>query len=165
MPCIAYCIIFKWVLVICLCSLVLFPSFQVSKFSSDFTRFLTPISAIYTSFLHFLRVRVKRKKTDFRNFLTEIQLNFSRFSEKLPYLNQLSKLRHFNIISHHFLLCQAIFGNFLIFLALSLFMALALGANYHNSTVSFDNFALIAHRFYRRSYFHNFSPCYFHSLP
>lgn len=33
-------------------------------------------------------------------------------------------------------------------------MALALGADDHNSTVSFDNFALIAHRFYRRSDFH-----------
>ena len=33
-------------------------------------------------------------------------------------------------------------------------VALALGADDHYSTVSFDNFALIAHRFYRRSYFH-----------
>jgi len=44
--------------------------------------------------------------------------------------------------------------NFTGFLALSLFVALALGANYHYSTVSFDYFALIAHRLYRRSYFH-----------
>ena len=34
------------------------------------------------------------------------------------------------------------------FLALSLLMALALGADYHNSAVSFDNFALIAHFLY-----------------
>ena len=33
-------------------------------------------------------------------------------------------------------------------------MALALGADYHYSAVSFDNFALVAHRFYRRSNFH-----------
>ena len=33
-------------------------------------------------------------------------------------------------------------------------MALALGADNHYSAVSFDNFALIAHRFYRRSDFH-----------
>lgn len=40
------------------------------------------------------------------------------------------------------------------FLALSLFVALTLGADNHNSAVSLDNFALIAHRFYRRSNFH-----------
>ena len=40
------------------------------------------------------------------------------------------------------------------FLALSLLMALALGANHHYSAVSLDHFALIAHRFYGRSYFH-----------
>ena len=40
--------------------------------------------------------------------------------------------------------------------ALSLFVALALGANHHHSAVSLDHFALIAHRFYRRSYFHFF---------
>ena len=33
-------------------------------------------------------------------------------------------------------------------------MALALGANHHHSAVSLDHFALIAHRFYGRSYFH-----------
>ena len=33
-------------------------------------------------------------------------------------------------------------------------MAFALGTNDHYSTVSFDYFALVAHRFYRRSYFH-----------
>lgn len=38
--------------------------------------------------------------------------------------------------------------------ALSLFVALALGANHHHSAVSLDHFALIAHRFYGRSYFH-----------
>lgn len=38
--------------------------------------------------------------------------------------------------------------------ALSLFVALALGADHHHSAVSLDNFALIAHRFYGRSYFH-----------
>ena len=44
--------------------------------------------------------------------------------------------------------------NFTGFLALSLFMALALGADNHNSTVSFNYFALIAHMLYRRSDFH-----------
>jgi len=34
-------------------------------------------------------------------------------------------------------------------------MALALGTDNHYSAVSFDNFALIAHRFYRRSNFHD----------
>ena len=33
-------------------------------------------------------------------------------------------------------------------------MALALGADHHHSAVSFNNFALVAHRFYRRSDFH-----------
>ena len=33
-------------------------------------------------------------------------------------------------------------------------MALALGADYHYSAVSFDNIALVAQRFYRRSNFH-----------
>ena len=41
-------------------------------------------------------------------------------------------------------------------LALSLFVALALGADHHNSAVSLDNFALFAHRFYGRSDFHSF---------
>ena len=41
-------------------------------------------------------------------------------------------------------------------LALSLLVALVLGTNNHYSTVSFNNFALIAHRFYRRSNFHCF---------
>ena len=55
---------------------------------------------------------------------------------------------------------SSIFGNNLqlfldkIQLTLSLLVALALGADNHYSTVSFDNFALIAHRFYRRSDFH-----------
>ena len=40
--------------------------------------------------------------------------------------------------------------------ALSLFVALALGADHHHSAVSLDNFALIAHRFYGRSDFHSF---------
>ena len=47
-----------------------------------------------------------------------------------------------------------LFAGFFIKLALSLLMALALGADNHYSTVSFNNFALIAHRFYRRSNFH-----------
>ena len=34
-------------------------------------------------------------------------------------------------------------------------MALALGADNHYSAVSLNNFALVAHRFYRRSYFHD----------
>ena len=37
---------------------------------------------------------------------------------------------------------------------MSLFVALALRANHHNSTVSLNHFALIAHGFYRRSNFH-----------
>lgn len=40
------------------------------------------------------------------------------------------------------------------FLALSLLMALVLGANNHNLAFSFDDSAFIAHRLYRRSYFH-----------
>ena len=39
-------------------------------------------------------------------------------------------------------------------LTLSLFMALVLGADNHYFAVSFNNFALVAHRFYRRSNFH-----------
>ncbi len=41
-------------------------------------------------------------------------------------------------------------------LALTLFMALVLGTDYHNFAVSLYYFALIAHGFYRRSYFHFF---------
>ena len=37
-------------------------------------------------------------------------------------------------------------------------MALVLGADDHNFAVSLDYLALIAHRLYRRSYFHNKSP-------
>ena len=40
------------------------------------------------------------------------------------------------------------------FLALTLLVALILRANNHYFAVSFDNFAFIAHRLYRRSYFH-----------
>ena len=41
-------------------------------------------------------------------------------------------------------------------LALSLLMAPVLGTDDHNFAVSLNNFALIAHRLYRRSDFHNF---------
>lgn len=34
-------------------------------------------------------------------------------------------------------------------------MALVFGTNYHNFSVSFDDFALVAHRFDGRSDFHN----------
>ena len=37
-------------------------------------------------------------------------------------------------------------------------MALVLGADYHDFAVPSDNFALVAHRFYRRSYFHFLIP-------
>lgn len=40
-------------------------------------------------------------------------------------------------------------------LALALLMRLILGTNHHNFAVSFNNFAFIAHRLYRRSDFHN----------
>jgi len=43
-------------------------------------------------------------------------------------------------------------------LTLSLFVVGVFRANYHNSAVSFDNFAFVAHWFYRRSDFHFFSP-------
>ena len=43
------------------------------------------------------------------------------------------------------------------FSALSLLMALVFGTNYHYFSVSFDYFALVAHRFYGRTNFH----CYF----
>ena len=43
-------------------------------------------------------------------------------------------------------------------LALTLFMALVLRTNYHNFAVSFNYLALVAHRFYGRSYFHNSTP-------
>ena len=42
--------------------------------------------------------------------------------------------------------------------ALALFMALVLGTDNHNLAVPFDYLALIAHRLYRRSNFHNISP-------
>ena len=42
--------------------------------------------------------------------------------------------------------------------ALALFMALVLGTDNHNLAVPFDYLALIAHRLYRRSNFHNKSP-------
>ena len=40
-------------------------------------------------------------------------------------------------------------------LTLTLFVALVFGTDNHNFAVSFNNFALVAHRFYRGSYFHN----------
>ncbi len=43
-------------------------------------------------------------------------------------------------------------------LALSLLVVFVLGTDNHDFAVSFNNFALIAHRFYRRSDFHNISP-------
>jgi hypothetical protein len=42
------------------------------------------------------------------------------------------------------------------FLALSLLMALVFGTNYHNFSVSFNDFAFVAHRLYGRSDFHFF---------
>lgn len=39
-------------------------------------------------------------------------------------------------------------------LTLSLFVAFVFRTNNHYFSVSFDNFALVAHRFNRRSYFH-----------
>lgn len=49
-----------------------------------------------------------------------------------------------------FPLFYTIFGK----LALTLLMALVLGANHHHFAVSFDDFALVAHGLYRRSDFH-----------
>ena len=48
-------------------------------------------------------------------------------------------------------------GTCIPFLALTLFMALVLGADDHNFAVSLDYLALIAHRLYWRSNFHDFS--------
>ena len=42
--------------------------------------------------------------------------------------------------------------------ALSLLVALVLGTDDHDFAVSLDDFALVAHRFDRRSYFHFFIP-------
>ena len=74
---------------------------------------------------------------------------------KLPNCYNIPQIAAYIIISYRFQVCQAIFWEFLtFFLALSLLMALALGADDHNSAVSLDYFALVAHRFYRRSDFH-----------
>ena len=43
-------------------------------------------------------------------------------------------------------------------LALALLVRLVLGTNNHNFAVALYNFAFIAHRFYGRSYFHNYTP-------
>ena len=83
-------------------------------------------------------------------FFTEIQseITFFFISEN----QELLAVPNYGIIR----LYHIIIGLVKRFLALSLFMALTFWTNYHNSAVSFDNFALIAHRFYRRSDFHFF---------
>ena len=120
--------------------------------------------------LHFGRLSVPRfhgkshrginaTKLSFRK-ITEIQLDYTiLFWENINFYATSPKLRHNNILPYSVKGCQLFFDTFLYyFLALSLFVALALGADNHNSAVSLDNFALIAHRFYRRSNFHcNFS--------
>ncbi len=96
-----------------------------------------------------------RNKTEFPQILAEIQLNYLcslwdyfRFTQRPP--------KYGIILLYHTpsRSVKRFLENFYGFLALSLFMALTLGADYHNSAVSFDYFALVAHRFYRRSDFH-----------
>ena len=97
----------------------------------------------------------KRNKTEFPQYFTEIQLDYYiRFLENAKQQRNVPQITAFIILPYFVNVCQAFFGVFIYFLALSLLMALALGADYHNSAVSLDNFALVAHRFYRRSDFH-----------
>jgi len=51
--------------------------------------------------------------------------------------------------------CITLLNSCQLILTLSLLMAFIFRANNHNFSVSFDNLALIAHRFYRRTHFHN----------
>ena len=115
-----------------------------------------PFALIFTSKLQAWRttfdepVIYQRNTPNLRRFCGNsavvISILGGNFSRKPSY----PTLRHTTIIAH-------LKGDVKHFLALSLLMALTFWANYHNSAISFDNFALIAHRFYRRSYFH----CYF----
>ena len=57
-----------------------------------------------------------------------------------------------------FFIITEFFGQVNQFLALSLFMALIFGADDHNFAVSLDDLALVAHRFYGRSDFHDMLP-------
>ena len=113
---------------------------------------LLPFMRIYT------RTRVLHAiKLSFR-FFAEIQCRFFIVLGKFP----LSRAIFQNTAYYDYSIARKgmssifwwNFPFFIGFLALSLFMALALGTNYHYSAVSFDYFALIAHRFYRRSNFH-----------
>ncbi len=72
----------------------------------------------------------------------EIQPNFAVYAQYFT-------IRALDIITHSTACVKR-------FLALSLLMALVFGTNYHNFSVSLNDFALIAHRLYRRSDFHNF---------
>lgn len=70
-------------------------------------------------------------------------------------------------LSDRFVYYNRCFRTSQVILALSLFMTLVFGTNYHNFAVSFDHLALIAHGFDGRSDFHDMLPrilCLF-SLP
>ena len=83
-------------------------------------------------------------------FKTQTKLSFRKFLRKFSLL---PRFQPYGMIIPFFSGdCQAFLS------ALSLFVALVLGTDYHDPAVSLDDFAFIAHRLYRRSNFHCFSP-------
>ena len=115
-------------------------------------------------FCVFLRFRAETVE----NIYSPVNPLFSQFKRKASRFSALSVRKSAKFVH----ICAATFRNGEIhynttenccqaILALSLLMALVFRTNHHNLSISLDDLALVAHRFYRRSDFHKSFLSYF----